>query len=97
MTINNLAMTTEALVLNTRVADGRGVSSTGDAKVAASDGSTILSNAVVAALSVVGVELLVLAWVRWRFFGANYLASLGWICLAATMIVVISAALGTAA
>jgi hypothetical protein len=45
----------------------------------------------------VGFELLGLAWIRWRFFGANYLSSLGWICFAATVIVAISAALGTAA
>ena len=38
-----------------------------------------------------------LAWIRWRFFGANYLASLGWICFAATVIVALSVALGTAA
>jgi VIT1/CCC1 family predicted Fe2+/Mn2+ transporter len=53
--------------------------------------------AVVVALVVVGFELLGLAWIRWRFFGANYLSSLGWICFAATVIVAISAALGTAA
>jgi erythrin-vacuolar iron transport family protein len=53
--------------------------------------------AIVAALIVVGFELLGLAWIRWRFFGANYLASLGWICFAAVVIVGISAALGTAA
>src|SRR4051812_7583717 len=53
--------------------------------------------AVVAALIVVAFELLGLAWIRWRFFGANYLASLGWICFAATVIVGVSVALGTAA
>ena len=53
--------------------------------------------ALVAALVVVGLELLALAWIRWRFFGANYLASLGWICFAATVIVTLSVALGTAA
>ena len=53
--------------------------------------------AIVAALIVVGFELLALAWIRWRFFHANYLASLGWICFAATVIVGISAALGTVA
>ena len=53
--------------------------------------------AIVAALIVVGFELLGLAWIRWRFFGANYLGSLGWICFAAAVIVVISAAMGTAA
>ena len=53
--------------------------------------------ALVAALIVVGFEMLGLAWIRWRFFRANYLASLGWVCFAATVIVTISAALGTAA
>jgi erythrin-vacuolar iron transport family protein len=53
--------------------------------------------AIVAALIVVGFEMLGLAWIRWRFFHANYLASLGWVCFAATVIVGISAALGTAA
>jgi VIT1/CCC1 family predicted Fe2+/Mn2+ transporter len=53
--------------------------------------------AIVAALVVVGLELVGLAWIRWRFFGANYLASLAWICFAAAVIVMLSAALGTAA
>src|SRR5262245_57677622 len=53
--------------------------------------------ALVVALIVVGFELLGLAWIRWRYFNASYLASLGWICFAATVIVAISAALGTAA
>jgi erythrin-vacuolar iron transport family protein len=53
--------------------------------------------AIVVALIVVGLELLGLAWIRWRYFGANYLSSLAWICFAATVIVSISAALGTAA
>jgi hypothetical protein len=46
---------------------------------------------------VVGLELVGLAWIRWRFFGANYLGSLAWICFAAAVIVMLSAALGTAA
>jgi VIT1/CCC1 family predicted Fe2+/Mn2+ transporter len=50
--------------------------------------------AVVAALVVVGLEMLALAWIRWRFFGASYLRSLAWIVFAATVIVVISGALG---
>src|SRR5262249_26341393 len=53
--------------------------------------------AILAALIVVGFELLGLAWIRWRFFGANYLASLGWICFGAVVIVGIGAAVGTAA
>ena len=38
--------------------------------------------------------MLALAWIRWRFFGAGYLKSLGWIVFAATVIVLISGALG---
>jgi VIT1/CCC1 family predicted Fe2+/Mn2+ transporter len=53
--------------------------------------------ALVAALVVVALELLGLAWIRWRFFGARYLSSLLWICFAATVIVTLSAALGSAA
>ncbi len=50
--------------------------------------------AVTAALVVVALEMLALAWIRWRFFGAGYLKSLGWIVFAATVIVLISGALG---
>jgi VIT1/CCC1 family predicted Fe2+/Mn2+ transporter len=50
--------------------------------------------AIVAALVVVAFEMLGLAWIRWRFFGASYWSSLGWIVFAATVIVVISGALG---
>ena len=52
--------------------------------------------AMIAALIVVGFEMLGLAWIRWRFFGAGYLSSLLWVCFAATVIVGISAALGAA-
>jgi VIT1/CCC1 family predicted Fe2+/Mn2+ transporter len=50
--------------------------------------------AITAALVVVAFEMLALAWIRWRFFGAGYWSSLGWIVFAATVIVVISGALG---
>ena len=53
--------------------------------------------ALVCALAVVAFELIGLAWIRWRFFHAGYWSSLLWICFAATVIVVISAALGVAA
>jgi hypothetical protein len=53
--------------------------------------------AIVAALIVVAFEMLGIAWIRWRFFRASYLTSLGWVCFAAFVIVGISAALGTAA
>src|SRR5881296_1145025 len=35
--------------------------------------------ALVTAVAVVCVELVGLAWIRWRFFGSGFLASLGWI------------------
>jgi erythrin-vacuolar iron transport family protein len=50
-----------------------------------------------AAVIVVGFEMLGLAWIRWRFFSASYLRSLGWILLAAVIIIVVSGALGNAA
>ena len=53
--------------------------------------------ALVAAVIVVGFEMMGLAWIRWRFFGARYITSLAWIALAATIIIVISGALGNAA
>jgi len=53
--------------------------------------------ALVTALLVVGLELVGLAWIRWRFFDAGYLSSLAWIVFAATVIVVVSGALGAAA
>ena len=53
--------------------------------------------ALVAAVIVVGFEMIGLAWIRWRFFGANYLSSLAWIALAAAIIIVVSGALGNAA
>jgi VIT1/CCC1 family predicted Fe2+/Mn2+ transporter len=53
--------------------------------------------AIAAALVVVGFEMLGLAWIRWRFFGAGYLKSLFWVAFAATVIVLISGALGSVA
>ena len=53
--------------------------------------------ALVAAVVVVAAEMFGLAWIRWRFFDAGFLSSLGWIVLAATVIVLVSGALGTAA
>lgn len=53
--------------------------------------------ALVAAVVVVGVEMVGLAWIRWRFFAADFLRSLAWIMLAAAIIVVVSGALGNAA
>jgi VIT1/CCC1 family predicted Fe2+/Mn2+ transporter len=53
--------------------------------------------ALVAAIIVVGLEMIGLAWIRWRFFAAGYWSSLGWIVFAATVIVVVSGGLGAAA
>jgi hypothetical protein len=53
--------------------------------------------AIVTAVVVVGVEMIGLAWMRWRFFAAGFLSSLGWITLAAVIIVTVSAGLGAAA
>ncbi len=53
--------------------------------------------ALVAAVIVVGFEMVGLAWIRWRFFRASFLSSLAWIMFAATVIVVVSGALGSAA
>jgi erythrin-vacuolar iron transport family protein len=53
--------------------------------------------ALVAAVVVVGFEMVGLAWIRWRFFAANYIRSLAWIVLAAAIIIVVSGALGNAA
>jgi VIT1/CCC1 family predicted Fe2+/Mn2+ transporter len=53
--------------------------------------------ALVAAVIVVGIEMIGLAWIRWRFFAADFGKSLAWIVLAAAIIVVVSGALGSAA
>ncbi len=53
--------------------------------------------ALVAAVIVVAVEMVGLAVIRWRFFAADFVKSLLWIMLAAAIIVVVSAALGSAA
>jgi hypothetical protein len=53
--------------------------------------------AIVTAIVVVAFEMVGLAWIRWRFFTAGFLSSLGWIMLAAAIIVGVSAALGSAA
>jgi VIT1/CCC1 family predicted Fe2+/Mn2+ transporter len=50
--------------------------------------------AVVLALTVAALELLALAWIRRRFFGAGFLSSLITVTLAGAIIATISAALG---
>jgi VIT1/CCC1 family predicted Fe2+/Mn2+ transporter len=53
--------------------------------------------AVILAIAVVGVELVGLAWLRYRFFRTSFLASVGYITLGGTVIVGVSVALGLAA
>jgi VIT1/CCC1 family predicted Fe2+/Mn2+ transporter len=53
--------------------------------------------AIVTAVAVVGVELVGLAWIRWRFFETSFLRSLAWIVVAAVAIVAVSASIGSAA
>lgn len=53
--------------------------------------------ALVAAVVVVGLEMIGLAWIRWRFFSARFVTSFFWILVAAAVIVVVSGALGNAA
>jgi VIT1/CCC1 family predicted Fe2+/Mn2+ transporter len=53
--------------------------------------------ALVAAVIVVGFEMIALAWIRWRFFAAGFWPSLGWISFAAVVIVGVSWGLGAAA
>jgi VIT1/CCC1 family predicted Fe2+/Mn2+ transporter len=53
--------------------------------------------ALLAAIVVVGLEMVGLAWIRWRFFAARFVTSFLWILVAATLIVVVSGALGHAA
>src|SRR6478609_2534331 len=52
--------------------------------------------AIVAAIVVVAVELVVLAWLRWRFFDTSFARSFASITLAGVVIAGVSAALGTA-
>jgi erythrin-vacuolar iron transport family protein len=50
--------------------------------------------ALVSAIVVVGLELLVLAWLRWRFFEVGFVKALATVTLAGVVIAVVSAALG---
>jgi len=50
--------------------------------------------ALVIATAVVASELVVLAWLRWRFFRTSFVGSLGYVTLAGLVIVGVSAALG---
>jgi VIT1/CCC1 family predicted Fe2+/Mn2+ transporter len=53
--------------------------------------------ALVLAAVVVGFELVMLAWLRWRFFRTSFVASFFYITIGGAVIVGISAALGSAA
>ena len=50
--------------------------------------------ALVSAVAVVGLELLILAWLRWRFFEVGFVKALATVTLAGVVIAVVSAALG---
>ena len=53
--------------------------------------------ALVSAVIVVGVELVVLAWLRWRYFEVGFLRALATVTLGGVIIAAVSAALGNAA
>jgi erythrin-vacuolar iron transport family protein len=53
--------------------------------------------ALILAVAVVAGELLVLAWLRWRYFEVSFVRALGTVTLGGVVIAVVSAALGTAA
>jgi len=53
--------------------------------------------AIVLAIIVVGVELIGLAWLRWRYFEVGFLRALATVTLGGVIIAAVSAALGSAA
>jgi erythrin-vacuolar iron transport family protein len=53
--------------------------------------------AIVLAIAVVAFELVVLAWLRWRYFDVSFVRALATVTLGGVVIAGISAALGTAA
>ena len=52
--------------------------------------------AIISAIIVVALELVVLAWLRWRFFEVGFVRALASVTLAGVVIAVVSAALGSA-
>src|SRR6059058_297000 len=52
--------------------------------------------AIVSAIVVVALELVVLAWLRWRFFEVNFVRALASVTLGGVIIAAVSAALGSA-
>jgi erythrin-vacuolar iron transport family protein len=53
--------------------------------------------AIVLGIAVVGLELLVLAWIRWRYFKVSFVKALASVTLGGIIIASVSAALGSAA
>jgi erythrin-vacuolar iron transport family protein len=53
--------------------------------------------AIILAIIVVGLELVVLAWMRWRYFEVGFLRALATVTLGGVIIAAVSAALGNAA
>jgi erythrin-vacuolar iron transport family protein len=53
--------------------------------------------AIILAIIVVGLELVVLAWMRWRYFEVGFLRALATVTLGGIIIAAVSAALGNAA
>jgi erythrin-vacuolar iron transport family protein len=53
--------------------------------------------AIIVAVVVVGLELVLLAWMRWRYFEVGFLRALATVTLGGIVIATVSAALGTAA
>ncbi len=53
--------------------------------------------AIISAIVVVGFELVVLAWLRWRYFEVSFVRALATVTLGGVVIAGVSAALGTAA
>ena len=51
--------------------------------------------AIYSAIAVVAAELLILAWLRWRFFNVGFIRALASITLGGVIIAAASAALGT--
>jgi VIT1/CCC1 family predicted Fe2+/Mn2+ transporter len=52
--------------------------------------------AIITAIAVVGLELLALAWLRWRFFADSFVRALGIVTFAGIIIAAVSAGLGNA-
>ena len=52
--------------------------------------------AIISAIIVVALELVVLAWLRWRFFEVGFVRALASVSFAGVVIAVVSAALGSA-